>query len=102
MDRASWLKLFDRWLKPVVHNGNAGAVPGRRLPCDAVILVPLSHCPSSASKLPEILVAVAPDDSQHERVHSGHYLIPEVEACVLCGEDGAFLIPWPNITWIRA
>ncbi len=100
MDRASWLKLFDRWLKPVKGN-NSNAVSGRPLPCGAGALVPLSHCPDSASKLPEIHVAVAPDDSRHERVHVGHYLIPDVEACILCGDDGVFLIPWPHIIWIR-
>ena len=102
MERASWLKLFERWLQPLKNSSNANATHGLRFPCDANVLVPRSYCPSSDAQSPEILVAVAPDDSQHERVHAGYYLIPEVEACALYGKDGVFLIPWPNITWVRA
>lgn len=102
MDRASWLKLFDRWLQPLPNSNNANAVNGLQFPCDATVLVARCRCSSSEAKHSEIQVAVAPDDSQHERVHIGYYLIPEVEACVLYGKEGAFLIPWPNIIWVRA
>lgn len=101
MDRASWLKLFDRWLKPMKGNSdnidNGNVINGIPLPCIAGALVPLSHCPDSTSKPPVIIVGVAPDGG----FHSGHYLIPDVEACVLCGDDGVHLIPWPHIICIR-
>lgn len=104
MDRESWIKVFDRWLrKTKFHAENDDSL---RIPGDSQAWERRSITKVTSSSSDRILVAMSPKAyssgrNLDERVHSGQYLVADPEVCILIGDEGNYFIPWNTITWVR-
>lgn len=103
MDSRTWLTLLERWLQPVALDTLRTSIGVREVPAGTRLLEPKRGV-ASADQPGNILVAViqpGEGSQQGERIHRGHYLVPDPDLCVLVGDEGVFFIPWEAVTWVR-
>jgi hypothetical protein len=103
MDSKTWLSMLERWLHPVAPEGVRTSIGVREVPPDTRLLGP-KHGAASADQPGNILVAMVQQgegSQQAERVHRGHYLVPDPDICILVGDEGVFFTPWELVAWVR-
>jgi len=104
MNRAYWIKVFERWLRkadPHVQTNDMCPIPS-----DSEVWASRSTTAAESTAGAMILVAMSPQGGHSstglgERVHTGEYIAADPDACVLIGKEGTYFIPWSAITWVR-
>jgi len=109
MDRASWLRVIERWFIKIPAQDKLLA--GYHLPSDVPAFAgPVDTQADGTTKQRTIRVTVRATEAHlHPREELprleeiwGKYIVPDIETCVLLGEDHAAFIPWDLIVFIRA
>jgi hypothetical protein len=109
MDRASWLRVIERWFIKIPAQDKFLA--GYHLPSDVPVFAgPLDTREDGTKEHRTIRVTVRTTEAHLHPIEVllrpeeiwGKYIVPDIEACVLLGEDHATFIPWDLIVFIRA
>lgn len=108
MDRSSWMRVLERWFhhEPIENRTLAGYNVPRDLP---VLAGPVhTNEDGTREKTTIVIVLRATDGHWHHpeelpRLEElwGKYIIPDIETCVLAGDETIAFIPWDAIVYIR-